>query len=204
MTLEFFGDPKKVADRIATEKLAESKKIVDEAYNAAQKLLQESYRTSLVELKKNISEKFQEMSDALKSYESMLALEAKKKILEKRNSIIDQVIADAIEAIKKGKKEDWYRLFIKNVVDALSLDAQSYGVLIVYASEEDRDLVRDTVSGYDSIELADEPIEILGGLVATNKDGSVKLNYTIDQIIKENEVYLRGVASESLFGGRYI
>ncbi|MCE4608570.1 MAG: hypothetical protein F7B61_06415 [Caldisphaeraceae archaeon] len=202
--MKFFGDPKKVADRIATEKLTESKKIVDEAYDAAKKLLQESYRASLIELRKGISEKFQELGDALKSYESMLALEAKKGILEKRNSIIDQVIADAIEVIKKEKKEDWYRLFIKNLVDMLSLDAQSYGVLVVYASEEDRDLVKDIVSGYESIELADEPIEILGGLVATNKDGSVKLDYTIDQIIKENEVYLRGVASESLFGGRYI
>ncbi|AFZ70924.1 archaeal/vacuolar-type H+-ATPase subunit E [Caldisphaera lagunensis DSM 15908] len=196
------GNPKKVAEEIKEKNFVETKKLVDDAYSASLKLLNESYQAALNEFKKGLNDKSQELNESLKSVEASLQLELRKAVSEKRNKYIDDVFNNAINEIKKEKSKDWYINFMKKVISIISSEADSYNGLIVYTSEDDKDLVKKLTSQFKNIEVSQENANIIGGVIATNKDGTIKLDFSIDQIIKENEVFLKGIASEKLFGGK--
>ncbi|MDP8003458.1 MAG: V-type ATP synthase subunit E [Caldisphaera sp.] len=196
------GNPKKVAEEIIERKLPESMKVIDDAYNASLKLLNDSYQEALNELQKGINEKYQEISELLKSAEASLQLDVRKKVSERRNQIINNAFKEALDSIKSQKNEEWYVNFMKKVIEAISTEAESYGGLILYVSNDDINLAKKISAQYKNIEVSKESINIIGGVIAMSGDGSTKIDYSIDQIIRENEVFLKGVAFEKLFGGR--
>ncbi|PMP60388.1 MAG: hypothetical protein C0172_03080 [Caldisphaera sp.] len=196
------GNPKKVAEEIIERKLPESMKVIDDAYNASLKLLNDSYQEALNELQKGINEKYQEISELLKSAEASLQLDVRKKVSERRNQIINNAFKEALDSIKSQKNEEWYVNFMKKVIEAISTEAESYGGLILYVSNDDINLAKKISAQYKNIEVSKESINIIGGVIAMSRDGSTKIDYSIDQIIRENEVFLKGVAFEKLFGGR--
>ncbi len=196
------GNPKKVAEEIKEKNFNETKKLIDDAYNASLKLLNESYQTALNEFKKGLNNKSQELAESLKSVEASLQLEVRKAVSEKRNKYIDDVFNNAVNEIKKEKNKDWYINFMKKVISIIASEADNYNGLIIYTSEDDKELVKKLTSQIKNIEISKESVNIIGGIVATNKDGTIKLDFSIDQIIKENEVFLKGIASDKLFGGK--
>ncbi|MFP3144290.1 MAG: V-type ATP synthase subunit E [Caldisphaera sp.] len=195
------GNPKKVAEEITEKNYSETKKLLDDAYSASLKLLSESYQTALNEFKNKLNEKSQEFIESLKSVEAGLQLDVRKKVSEKKNAYIDDVFNQAIKMVKNGKKEEWYINFMKKIISIVASEAENYNGLTIYCSEEDKYLVQKIVSQYKNIEISNESAKIIGGIIATNKEGTIKLDFSIDQIIKENEVFLKGIASEKLFGG---
>lgn len=196
------GNPKKVAEEISEKNFGETKKLVDDAYGASLKLLTESYQIAVNEFKKGLNEKAQELNESLKSVEASLQLDARKKISEKRNEFVDKVFNEAVNKIKSEKNKEWYINFMKKVISSVAAESENYNGLVIYASKDDRELVKKLASQYKGIEISNEDVNIIGGIIAVNKEGTIKLDYSIDQIIKENEVFLKGIASEKLFGGK--
>jgi V/A-type H+-transporting ATPase subunit E len=184
------GNPKKVAEEITEKNYSETKKLLDDAYSASFNLFLNSF-----------NEKSQEFIESLKSVEAGLQLDVRKKVSEKKNAYIDDVFNQAIKMVKNGKKEEWYINFMKKIISIVASEAENYNGLTIYCSEEDKYLVQKIVSQYKNIEISNESAKIIGGIIATNKEGTIKLDFSIDQIIKENEVFLKGIASEKLFGG---
>ncbi|WP_292320917.1 V-type ATP synthase subunit E [Caldisphaera sp.] len=196
------GNPKKVAEEITEKNYLETKKLIDDAYSASLKLLNESYQAALNEFKNKLNEKSQEFIESLKSVEAGLQLDVRKKVSEKKNTYIDDVFNQAINMIKSEKNKEWYSDFIKKVISIVASEAENYNGLIIYCSEDDKQLVKKISSLFKNIEISNESAKIIGGIIATNKEGTIKLDFSIDQIIKENEVFLKGIASEKLFGGK--
>ncbi|MGC8572395.1 MAG: V-type ATP synthase subunit E [Caldisphaera sp.] len=196
------GNPKRVAEEITEKNYLETKKLIDDAYSASLKLLNESYQAALNEFKNRLNEKSQEFIESLKSVEAGLQLDVRKKVSEKKNTYIDDVFNQAINMIKSEKNKEWYSDFIKKVISIVASEAENYNGLIIYCSEDDKQLVKKISSLFKNIEISNESAKIIGGIIATNKEGTIKLDFSIDQIIKENEVFLKGIASEKLFGGK--
>ena len=196
------GNPKKVAEEIKEKNFVETKKLIDDAYNASLKLLNDSYQAALNDFKKGLNDKSQELSESLKSVEASLQLEVRKAVSEKRNKYIDDVFNNAVNEIKKEKNKEWYINFMKKVISIIASEADNYNGLIIYTSEDDKELVKKLTSQIKNVEISKENINIIGGIIAMNKEGTIKLDFSIDQIIKENEVFLKGIASDKLFGGK--
>ncbi|MGC9209878.1 MAG: V-type ATP synthase subunit E [Acidilobus sp.] len=192
------GDPNKVAEVVIEKAISQLNSQLDEALSAALKLLEGSYAKALNNLRSTIDRKAEELTELLRSKAAEADLQVKLKEEAIKAEETSKVMEEAIRRLK-GDRGDWYVKFLRRVLESLSAESEQYGGFIIKCAAEDQPLVRELIKSYRGLELSDEPAMVVGGVVATSKDGTVKLDYTIDQIIKENETMLRGLASRQLF-----
>ncbi len=192
------GDPKKVAESITARALHDMDGKLEEALSAAVKLLESSYSKAVADIRSEVQRKAEELSELLKSKASEADLQVKLKEESIKAEETDKVMNEALARIRQDRG-DWYIKFLQRVLQALQEESEAYGGFVLKCSAEDKELIRDLIKGYRGLELSDEPVPVMGGIVATSKDGSVRLDYSIGQLVKENETYLRGLASRELF-----
>jgi len=161
---------------LLAEAREESKKIISEAEKKIEGLREEIN----AETKKKINAiKMQELASA--------ELENKKMLLEMKKQLIEDVFNKAQGKISALAIEQ-RRSYIKKLLEKSKNDIE---VANVYCNEKDLKLLEDFKA---------KAIDIIGGLIAENKDGTVRVDYSFDtmlQSIKENE--LQNI-SKILFG----
>jgi V/A-type H+-transporting ATPase subunit E len=192
------GDARKVADSVTKKALSQLESQLDEALSAALKLTDSSHKASSEKAVKAIKTKAEELRELLRSKAAEADLEVKLKEESIKAEVTDKVMSEALRRLKLDRGE-WYTKFLRRILDTLQDEAESYGGFIIHGSAEDLNLLRDLIKGYSGLELSEEPVQVVGGVVAVSKDGSVRLDYTLDQLVKENYTYLRGLASRELF-----
>lgn len=192
------GDPAKVAEGITAKALSDMKSKLDEALSAAMKLLESSYARAVDQVRAEVQRKAEELSELLRSKAAEADLQVKLREESIKAEETEKVMNEALARISKDKGE-WYVKFLRRVLEALQEEGEAYGGFVVRCSAEDRELLKELIKGYRGLELSDEPVPVMGGVIATSKDGSVRLDYSIGQLVKENETYLRGLASRTLF-----
>jgi V/A-type H+-transporting ATPase subunit E len=192
------GDARKVADSVTKKALSQLESQLDEALSAALKLTDSSHKASSEKAVKAIKTKAEELRELLRSKAAEADLKVKLKEESIKAEATDKVMSEALRRLKLDRGE-WYTKFLRRILETLQDEAESYGGFIIYGSAEDLNLLRDLIKGYSGLELSEEPVQVAGGVVAVSKDGSVRLDYTLDQLVKENYTYLRGLASRELF-----
>jgi len=192
------GEARKVADSVTKKALSQLESQLDEALSAALKLTDSSHKASSEKAVKAIEIKAEELRELLRSKAAEADLKVKLKEESIKAEVTDKVMSEALRRLKLDRGE-WYTKFLRRILDTLQDEAKSYGGFIIHGSAEDLNLLRDLIKGYSGLELSEEPVQVVGGVVAISKDGSVRLDYTLDQLVKENYTYLRGLASRELF-----
>jgi len=192
------GDAQKVADSVTKKAVSQLESQLDEALSAALKLTDSSHKASSEKAVKAIEIKAEELRELLRSKAAEADLKVKLKEESIKAEVTDKVMSEALRRLKLDRGE-WYTKFLRSILDTLQDEAESYGGFIIHGSAEDLNLLRDLIKGYSGLELSEEPVQVVGGVVAISKDGSVRLDYTLDQLVKENYTYLRGLASRELF-----
>jgi len=192
------GEARKVADSVTKKALSQLESQLDEALSAALKLTDSSHKASSEKAVKAIEIKAEELRELLRSKAAEADLRVKLKEESIKAEATDKVMSEALRRLKLDRGE-WYTKFLRRILDSLQDEAESYGGFIIHGSAEDLNLLRDLIKGYSGLELSEEPVQVVGGVVAISKDGSVRLDYTLDQLVKENYTYLRGLASRELF-----
>jgi len=192
------GEARKVADSVTKKALSQLESQLDEALSAALKLTDSSHKASSEKAVKAIEIKAEELRELLRSKAAEADLKVKLKEESIKAEATDKVMSEALRRLKLDRGE-WYTKFLRRILDSLQDEAESYGGFIIHGSAEDLNLLRDLIKGYSGLELSEEPVQVVGGVVAISKDGSVRLDYTLDQLVKENYTYLRGLASRELF-----
>jgi len=192
------GDARKVADSVTKKAVSQLESQLDEALSAALKLTDSSHKASSEKAVKAIEIKAEELRELLRSKAAEADLKVKLKEESIKAEATDKVMSEALRRLKLDRGE-WYTKFLRRILDSLQDEAESYGGFIIHGSAEDLNLLRDLIKGYSGLELSEEPVQVVGGVVAISKDGSVRLDYTLDQLVKENYTYLRGLASRELF-----
>jgi len=192
------GDAQKVADSVTKKAVSQLESQLDEALSAALKLTDSSHKASSEKAVKAIEIKAEELRELLRSKAAEADLKVKLKEESIKAEATDKVMSEALRRLKLDRGE-WYTKFLRRILDSLQDEAESYGGFIIRGSAEDLNLLRDLIKGYSGLELSEEPVQVVGGVVAVSKDGSVRLDYTLDQLVKENYTYLRGLASRELF-----
>jgi V/A-type H+-transporting ATPase subunit E len=192
------GDTRKVADSVTKKAISQLESQLDEALSAALKLADSSHKASSEKAVKVIERKAEELRELLRSKAAEADLKVKLKEESIKAEVTDKVMSEALRRLKLDRGE-WYTKFLRRILDTLQDEAESYGGFIIHGSAEDLNLLRDLIKGYSGLELSEEAVQVVGGVVAVSKDGSVRLDYTLDQLVKENYTYLRGLASRELF-----
>jgi V/A-type H+/Na+-transporting ATPase subunit E len=116
-------------------------------------------------------------------------LEVKRITLNKRKELLDNVYSQTVESIKSMPASKNEKL-LKHIID--KYEASGDKIYSSKASEE-------TVRKLSSLTYAGN-IDCIGGVVLENEDGTVRLDYTYDSILKN--VYERSLKqiSDILYG----
>jgi len=157
---------------------AEVSLILDEAKQNAKKIMGESLAKAEDDIKKI---RQQEISSA--------NLEVKRTLLNARKEILDKVYVQAVETISAFSPEKNEEL-LKSLIDKY----ESNGTKI-YSNAESEEIVKKL----SSLEYAGN-IDCLGGVVIENEDGTIRLDYTYDVILKSVNERLLKQTSDILFG----
>ena len=197
--LKIVGDPEKTAREAVEREKEQALAALDEARRAALRLVDDAYEKSLYEAERRVRDEVQRAEEQLKSLVSVLELQLKSRVAEVKTRYVDEAIRRALEELRKRKVgADWYEAYLESVIRRIA--EESEGEMLVRVAPEDRDLASRILErlGVARLRLGD-PVEIVGGAIGESPDGSVRLDYSLDLLVKMESHRLRGVAAAVLF-----
>ncbi|WP_440956647.1 V-type ATP synthase subunit E [Methanosarcina sp. Mfa9] len=164
--------------RINAEGEAKASEIINEAKEAQKKMLGDS----LAKVEEDLQKMHQQVI-------SSANLEVKRITLNKRKELLDKVYNQALESIKSmpvSKNEE----LLNYLIDKYEASGAK-----VYSSKDSEELV----TKLSSLTYAGN-IKSIGGIVLENEDGTIRLDFTYDLILKN--VYERSLKqiSDTLYG----
>ncbi|MEB3779155.1 MAG: hypothetical protein GSR85_02845 [Desulfurococcales archaeon] len=199
--MKLLGDPKRLGEESVMEEFKSAKGVLDEALSAAIRLVEDAYRKALKEAESMIEDEYSRITERLSSKKSSLDLELKNRVALEKSKYIDEVMEKAIERMREMKGEDWYKEFLKEIVLRVNSEMGDKKV-ILSASADDIERLKQVVEEAglgDRIKVSPTPIGIIGGVVAESEDGSERLDYSLDLIIRNNETRIRALIARVLF-----
>ena len=161
--------------------------LLAEAKKEAERIMKEA-EIKIASFREKTEAETKKFIETMKKQETASAeLESKKMILEAKKDATEIVFEEARKTVEKlsAKKREAY---IDKLLEKAKNDIE---VAKVYCNKNDAKIVK----GFKA-----EPSDILGGLIAENADGTVRVDYSFDtllQNIKENELQK---ISKILFG----
>ena len=117
-------------------------------------------------------------------------LEARNKQLLLVEESVNKVFDKALEEIRNVEKDTQYSNMILNMITEGTKILGTSDVLI-YTNSQDRDIVQQTLSAFSGAELATDPIECLGGVKISSKDGTMTFDNTIDARVERMKPLIR-------------
>ena len=164
---EILGNAKKEADAMTAEARKEANMIARGAENR------------IKEIKEKNDAETRRIIDAIKRQELASAeLENKKMLLEVKKQVIEIVFLEArkkLESLEDEKRE----AYIKRLLEKAKNDIK---IAYAYLNKKDERFLK---------EFKSEHADIIGGLIAENKEKTVRVDYSFEtllQSIKENEL----------------
>ncbi len=161
--------------------------LIAEARRGAGRIAKEAEK-KIKEMEERIEAGIKKTADSIKKQEIASAeMENKKMLLDEKKNIIGAVFVDAkkrLQSLDDKKREAYIRKLLEKTINDIE-------VAYVYCNKKDVRFVKD---------LKALPADITGGLIAENKEKTVRVDYSFEtmlQSIKENE--LQNI-SKLLFG----
>ena len=199
----FHGDPEKLAGEVVAGEREEALSQVRDAYESSLRLLEQKLEEVLRKSLQRLRDEYMIAEERVKSARARAEIELKTFASAEKDRYVSKVLEAVRERIRSEKRgADWYGAFMRRVFERLAEEARETGGLIVRVAPEDLELARRLASEVGGgLEVSQEPAQILGGAVASTRDGSATLDYSLDLLLRDMEPLLRGVASRALFGG---
>ena len=199
MPKNVYGDPEKVAKEITEKEFETSKRVIDEALEHGLKLVKEAYEKALREAESRLKSEISRAEEQLKSVVSSLELEVKSEVAALKTGYLQEAMKTALSRIREVKNTKAYENYLVKVLTRLN--EEDYPQLVVHTSEDDISRVQAIISrlGLSKLVVSPKPANIIGGVIAETPDKSVKLDFSLDLLIKINEHRLLGAASRVLF-----
>lgn len=167
-----------VKEEIIRSAKEQSNSLIAEARKEANKIMKEAEK-KIEEMKEKIDSETKKILDMIKREELASAeLENKKILLEAKRQIIENVFVEVkkkLENLDDKKKE----AYLKKLLEKIKNDIETN---YIYCNKKDTKFLK----GFNV-----EPISVIGGLIAENKERTVRVDYsfeTILQSLKEGEL----------------
>ena len=198
-----------IISKIREDANREAEKIKDEAQIEANKILEDAKKEA--EKRKNeILKKGEKEAEMIKNRIIAEAkLEVRKKMLMKREELIEKAVKKLKEdLIKLPEKEDYSTLLFKLIIEGiiavgeeeiiLDLNKRDYETIdskVIWAieSEMEKLLNKPVIVRKGNI------VDIIGGCIVKNKDGSKVCNNSLEAVFERNLENIKGKIAEVLF-----
>jgi len=199
----------KIKSKILEDAKAEANKIIAQAEEEKAKILEKA-KEAAEKKKAEILKKGEKEAEMTKSrIISEAKLEAKKKLLEAKEEIIEMAIDKLKEELAKlPEQPDYKDKLVKLIKDgAVSLGG---GELVVRLNKRDLDLIEDSTLWNLEKEVENatnkvtvlkkgEPVDITGGCIIETADGLKSLDNSLEAIFNRNMNEIRARITEKLF-----
>ncbi len=176
-----------VKEEVLNSAKEQSNSIIADGRKEASRLMKDAEK-KIEELKSKSEAELKKSCDAIKRKEIASAeLEAKKMLLDTKKQIIDSVFEEAARSLQ-GLDDRKREGFIKKLFEKAKKDLD---VAFVYCSKNDAKFLKG---------VNVEPANIAGGIIAENKEKTIRVNYSFDTILQSvKETELQNI-SKILFG----
>ena len=170
-------------DQVLERNSSEFAQSLKNSLEDAQKTLSDALPMLEEEYDKIISDGKKEADKIEKQIVGSADLEARNKSLLIFLESSEKVLEKAKEKIANMERNSEYSsLITKLLTEATS--ALNTSDVIVYTNSKDKDVVQSAVSNISGAELSNDPIDCMGGVKVTSKDGSMSFDNTIDARIE--------------------
>ena len=170
-------------DQVLERNSSEFSQSLKNSLEDAQKTLSDALPMLEEEYEKIISDGKKEADKIEKQIVGSADLEARNKSLLIVQESAEKVLEKAKEKIANMERNSEYSsLITKLLTEATS--ALNTSDVIVYTNSKDKDVVQSAVSNISGAELSNDPIDCMGGVKVTSKDGSMSFDNTIDARIE--------------------
>jgi len=170
-------------DQVLERNSSEFSQSLKNSLEDAQKTLSDALPMLEEEYEKIISDGKKEADKIEKQIVGSADLEARNKALLIVQESTEKVLEKAKEKIANMERNSEYSsLITKLLTEAIS--ALNTSDVIVYTNSKDKDVVQSAVSSTTGAELSNDPIDCMGGVKVTSKDGSMSFDNTIDARIE--------------------
>jgi len=167
-----------VKDEIIRDAKNQEESLIGEGRKETVRLMNEAEK-KLAEMSQNSAQETKRMAEMIKKQELASAeLENKKMLLEAKKELIDQVfngVQKNFEGLDKKKREEYMNKLLEKCKKDIDVEN-------VYCNKKDLDLAKN---------LNAEPDDIIGGIIAENKEKTIRVDYSFDSMLqnmKENEL----------------
>ena len=170
-------------DQVLERNSSEFSQSLKNSLEDAQKTLSDALPMLEEEYEKIISDGKKEADKIEKQIVGSADLEARNKSLLIVQESTEKVLEKAKEKIANMERNSEYSsLITKLLTEATS--ALNTSDVIVYTNSKDKDVVQSAVSNISGAELSNDPIDCMGGVKVTSKDGTMSFDNTIDARIE--------------------
>jgi vacuolar-type H+-ATPase subunit E/Vma4 len=201
--LSIKGNADNLASIIISREMEEYKSKIEEAYKAALKLIEETRDKEMKEKSRLIQQDIANAEERLRSEESSLELQLKTARSETINKWVDQVLDEAISRALKERDSEWYRGFMRSLIERLAEEARD-GAFTVKCAKEDHKLVekllKETGLYGKNLKLSKEPAHVKGGIIAVSEDGDIVLDYSFELFLENIKPKIRTRIAKLLEG----
>jgi V/A-type H+-transporting ATPase subunit E len=173
-----------VINEIVSQAEKGKNEIIEQGEKEAKKILDEATK-KVNEITRNFDAETEKILEERRGMElSSLNISLKKKMLEAKKSVLDEIYARLVERINKletSKRKQLMHKLLEKAKKELP-DAK-----FVYSRESDKELLgREKFGGV---------IDCLGGVIVENADKNIRVNYTFDELLQGvKEAHLNEVA----------
>ncbi len=157
-------------DNIRKRAEEESKKLIENATLESKKIIEEA--------RKNIEKEL--MEEKMRRI-SIITVEMRKRYMEEIANILDHSFERIRAEIKKFRSSDDYRIFIQRSLEEAKKEInRPEKDLVVKVSPGEKTLIK---GEFEVIE--DSQLEELGGIIVETKDGAVRSNKSLEEVLNE-------------------
>jgi len=163
----------------------ESRNIIEKANIEAKKIIEDA--------RKNIEKEL--MEEKMRRI-SVKNVEMRKKYMDEIANILDLTFQRIKNELKNYRNSDEYRIFIKRSLDdAIREIGRPENDLVVRISPGEKDLVQ---GNFQTIE--DPSLKELGGIIVETRDGSIRSNRSLEEILNEKSGEIKSSIYEKIKG----
>lgn len=172
----------KAIDKYASE---QQRKIEDEINLYKQKELEKAETEILSEVHSFIQDKIAEMKGSISKEISIKEMECKKKLLRRRQEIVDEVFSNCKNKLLLFTRSEKYKLFIDKSLKEIS-KILNKGKTIIYLKKDDLKLKEGINTNFFSeCEIREKKDITIGGIYALNESLGIVIDDTLDSKLDE-------------------
>jgi len=194
----------KLQNRILSDAKHKAEETIKGAQVKAQQILEEAKRRAQREFEEIIAKANVEAESIRRSILSSKVRVNRLRILDEKNRIVEDIIhsvEDQLSSISKSEQfEETAQRFVTEAVKAVDSDQPIVRIGFRDVSKKNLDGVSRVLPKGGKLVIDEKPIDVLGGVVATDPEGKVVFNNTFKSRLERLDNQLLTLISSTVFG----